>query len=46
MSANEINGTSGDITPADIYCFPGGGLHYFESDKHGGASPRPSLRCG
>ena len=39
-TANEINGTGGSVTPADIYPCPGGGLHYFESDKQGAASPR------
>ena len=41
-TANEIYGTGGGLSPADIYTFPGGGLHYFESDKEGSANGRDS----
>ena len=39
-TANEIYGTDSNLTPADIYSYPGGGLFYFESDREGGASAR------
>lgn len=39
-TANRIYGTDGDITPADIYSFPGGGLYYFETDREGGAAAK------
>ena len=39
-TANEINSTDGNLSPADIYSFPGGGLFYFESDREGGAAAK------
>ena len=39
-TANEVNGTGGGISPADIYSYPGGGLFYFESDREGGSAAK------
>ena len=39
-TANEIYGTDGVLTPADVYSYPGGGLFYFETDRVGGAAAK------
>ena len=39
-TANELNGTDGDLTPrlSNIRVNPGGGLFYYETDKESGAA--------